>query len=256
MTPHHEHELSARLASHVRSTDAVPDDAVERAQARLTARMRRARGPARTRVQAWLAATAAAMLAVVMMADPMLSGGNDAFAAVQAHFHHFDTLSMTVVQRLGDKPLQNSRTVVDARGVVRTDVGDQLSIIVDPPRGRVLTLLHEPRQAMVAAIPKTTVATDQPLPWLEELRNFKGQARPLSDTRIIDGRTAHGWVLQTAGGTLELWADADNLPVSMRQHGEGGLAIDYRLEFDRPIPPGWLSSDPPAGYALAAPDGD
>lgn len=257
MTHRHEHELSERLAAHVRSTDAVPDEAIHRAQAQLTARMQQARRPARAPARAWWAVTATAVLAIaVIIAGPMLSGGGDAFAAVQAHFRHFDTLSMTITQRFDGQPLQTSHTIVDARGVVRTDVGDQLSVIVDAPRGRLLTLLHDSRQAMIATIPKNKPAADDALSWLDDVRNFKGQAAPLSDTRIIDGRTAHGWSLQAGGTTMELWADADGLPLAMRQLGGGGLEIDYRFEFDRPIAPGLLSSDVPAGYAPVAPDED
>jgi len=257
MSRHHESELSATLAAHVRSTDAVPDDAIDSAQARLTARLQQQRKPARAPARAWWAVTATAVLAIAaIIAMPMLSGGGDAFAAVQAHFRHFDTLSMTITQHFGGQPLQTSHTVVDARGVVRTDVGDQLSVIVDAPRGRVLTLLHAPRQAMIATIPKNKPAADDALSWLDDVRDFKGQATPLPDTRIIDGRTAHGWTLQAGGTTMELWADAEGLPLAMRQLGDGGLEIDYRFEFDQPIPPGLLSSDVPAGYTPVAPDED
>jgi hypothetical protein len=257
MTHRHEDELSATLASHVRSTGAVPDEAINRAQARLTARMQQTRRPARVPARAWWAVTATAVLAIaVIIAGPMLSGGGDAFAAVQARFQHFTTLSMTITQRYGGKPLQTSHTIVDARGIVRTDVGDQLSVIVDAPRGRILTLLHEPRQAMIATIPKNRPADDDALSWLDDLRNFKGQATPLPDTRIIDGRTARGWTLQAGGTTMELWADAEGMPLAMRQLGGGGLEIDYRFEFDRPIAPEYLSSDPPAEYAPVVPDED
>ncbi len=263
MTHRHEDELSATLASHVRSTEAVPDEGINRAQAQLTARMQQARRPARAPARAWWAVTATAVLAIaVIIAGPMFSGGSDAFAAVQARFQHFTTLSMTITQRYGGKPLQTSHTIVDARGVVRTDVGAvrtdvgaQLSVIVDAPRGRVLTLLHARRQAMIATIPENKPAADDALSWLEDLRNFKGKATPLPNTRIIDGRTARGWTLQAGGTTMELWADADGLPLEMRQGG-GGLEIDYRFEFDRPIPPGLLSSDVPAGYTPVAPDED
>ncbi len=257
MSRHHENELSATLAAHVRSTDAVPDDAIDGAQARLTARLQQARRPARAPARAWWAVTATAVLAIAaIIAMPMLSGGGDAFAAVQAHFRHFDTLSMTITQRFGGQPLQTSHSIVDARGVVRTDVGDQLSVIVDAPRGRVLTLLHAPRQAMIATIPKNKPAADDALSWLDDVRDFKGQATPLPDTRIIDGRTAHGWTLQAGGTTMELWADAEGLPLAMRQLGDGGLEIDYRFEFDQPIPPGLLSSDVPAGYTPVVADED
>ena len=93
------------------------------------------------------------------------------------------------------------------------------------------------------------------LSWLDDVRIFKGQATPLLYTLIIDGRTAHGWTLQVGGTTMKLWADADGLPLAMRQLG-GGLEIDYRFEFDRPIAPGLLSSDVPAGYAPVVPDAD
>ena len=257
MNHRHEDELSATLAAHVRSTDAVPDEAIHRAQAQLTARMQQARRPARTAVRAWWAVTATAVLAIAaIIAGPMLSGGGDAFAAVQAHFQRFNTLSMTITQRFDGQPLQTSHTIVDARGVVRTDVGDQLSVIVDASRGRLLTLLHDSRQAMIATIPKNKPAADDALSWLDDVRNFKGQATPLPDTRIINGRTARGWSLQTGGTTMELWADADGLPLAMRQLGGGGLEIDYRFEFDQPIAPGLLSSEVPMGYAPVAPDED
>lgn len=263
-----DHELSEPLAASVRSTDAVPDDAVDGAQARLLARLQAApRRPAHAGARTWwMAAAATLAIAVLVVATaPMLPGNGDAFAAVQARFRDFDTLAMTIVQRFDGQPLQTSRTVVNARGVLRTDVGDELSIIVDPTRGRLLTLLHGPREAMLASIPKTTApdhgtgaqaSQDGTLSWLATLRTFKGEATPLAGTRIIDGHRAHGWRLSVQGITMELWADADGLPLAMRQLGGGGLEIDYRFEFDRPIPPGYLRSDPPAGYAQVQPDKD
>jgi hypothetical protein len=259
MSPRFENELSRPLAERLRAvdTDGASEEAVDNAQQRLRARLQRARAPSRAPARGWwaVAATVAVALAV-SISLPMLPGNGDAFAAVQARFRHFETLSMTVVQRVRGEPLQTSRTVVDARGVVRTDVGEQLSVIVDAPRGRILTLLHAPREAMIASIPKTTAAQDDALPWLDDLRNFKGRATPLPGTRIIDGRTARGWTLELQGMTMTLWADADGLPLAMRQHGGAGLEIDYRFEFNQPIAPGLLSSDVPAGYTPVVPDGD
>ncbi|MBP6750294.1 MAG: hypothetical protein KA144_11695 [Xanthomonadaceae bacterium] len=266
----YENELSASLGAHVRgmsasatdpTTDSAADAAAEAAQARLLARMRLANAQTREGARSaprgvWAVAATVMVALAIGIAIPMLSGNNDAFAAVQARFRDFETLSMTVVQRFGDRATQTTRTVVDSRGVLRTDVGTQLSVIVDAPRRRILTLLHEPRQAMIAPIPNTGAPQDGTLSWLEELRAFKGNATPLKETRVIDGRTAHGWLLKLPGGDMTLWADDDGLPLAMRQQGGGGLEIDYRFEFDRPIPPGWLSSDPPAGYTPVAPDED
>jgi hypothetical protein len=259
-----EDELSASLKSHVRDVGAAAngpaiDRAADAAQIRLIARLRHARAPSqatsRTTSRGWWAFAASAMIALAIgIAVPMLSGNSDAFAAVQARFVEFQTLSMTITQRFGHRATQTSHTVIDDRGVVRTDVGDRLSVIVDAPRGRVMTLLHEPRQAMIAPIPKSAAAKDDALSWLDELRAFKGNATRLKETRIIDGRTAHGWRVKLPGGTMTLWADDNDLPLAMQQIGGGELTIDYRFVFDRPIPPAHLSSDPPAGYTPVQPD--
>jgi hypothetical protein len=259
MSPRFEDELPRSLAERVRAVeaDAAGDDAVAAAQQRLRERLQHKRKPSRAPARGWWAVAATMVIALaVSIVLPMLPGNGEAFAAVQARFRHFETLSMTVTQRFRGEPLQTSHILVDARGVVRTDVGEQLSVIVDAPRGRLLTLLHEPREAMIAGIPKTKAAQDDALPWLDDLRDFKGQATPLPGTRLIDGRTARGWTLELQGMTMTLWADADGLPLAMRQHGGAGLEIDYRFEFDRPIPPGRLSSDVPAGYTPVAADGD
>ena len=59
----HRQELSARLAAYVRSTDSVPADAIDRAQAQLGARLQQARKPVRASLRVWWAVTATAVLA-------------------------------------------------------------------------------------------------------------------------------------------------------------------------------------------------
>lgn len=255
MNQRFDHELSAALAQQVREADAVAADAVERAQQRLSQRLRDAARPRRVHAPRWFAASAlAALLVVAVMSVPMLSGGGDAFAAVQDRLRQFTHLDMSITQRAQGQVIQTSRTLVDAQGRLRTDVGDQLSIIVDPKRGRVLTLLHAPRQAMVTALPKAGAAQGDTLRWLDDLRNFKGKATPLAGTRVIDGHRAHGWSLRLHGVDMEIWADASGLPLALRQNGGAGLEIDYRFTLDGPVAPGRLSSDPPAGYVLVDPD--
>lgn len=257
MNQRFEHELSETLAAAVREHDAVPAAMVERAQARLDQRLREAVRPRRPGMPRWVGASALAALAMVaLMAGPMLSGGGDAFAAMQERLRHFTSLDMQVTQRVQGRVIQTSRTVVDARGVVRTDVGDELSVIVDPVRARSLTLLHGAKQAMRVALPASGATPAASLRWLDELRNFKGEARRLPGTRTIEGRTALGWSLRANGVDMEVWTDADGLPLALRQQGGAGLEIDYRFTLDRPIAPGRLSTDPPPGYALVDPDRD
>lgn len=250
-------ELSPALADAVTAAQAVPEADVEQAQARLASTL--ANRPRRRESQArgWLAVTATAMAALVLMIGlPLLSGQGDAFAAAQAHFRNFRTLQMDITQRHQGEVLQTSRTLVNAAGVTRTDVGTQLSIIVDPARGRLLTLLHDTREAMLTPIPKQAHDPGDELAWLEELRDFGGRATPLQPTRQIEGKTARGWTLQLRGNTVELWTTNDGLPLEMRMGGSTGLQIDYRFVFDGPVAPGVLQSEVPRGYTVVAPDRD
>jgi hypothetical protein len=121
-------------------------------------------------------------------------------------------------------------------------------------QGRVLTLLHDSREAMLTSIPKSQPRNQQPLSWLEELRNFKGEATQLPNKRMIDGHSAQGWALNLQGIKMEIWADANGLPLQMRQEGGAQLLIDYRFKFDQPNINQQLSTTSPSDYKLVSPD--
>lgn len=256
MTIPTEEKLSPALAEAVQAAQEVPTAAVDAAQLRLTAalqaRPQRQRPAARRWAMAGLTAMAALVLAIGL---PFLSGQGDAFAAVQAHFRQFRTLQMDVVQRHGGEVMQTSRTRVDAAGATRTDIGESLSIVVDPARGRVLTLLHEEKQAVVATITPHVAATGSDIAWLEKLRRYSGKATPLPEKRAIAGQSAQGWLLDLGGSATELWADADGLPLEMRVLG-GRVQIDYRFAFDVEFAPGVFDSEVPVGYMQVAADGN
>lgn len=256
MTTPTEENLSAALTDAVQAARAVPAAAVDGAQDRLV-RALQGRAPRRARApRRWAMAGVGAMAALVLAISlPFLLGQGDAFAAVQAHFRDFRTLQMDVVQRHGEQVLITSRIRVDAAGATRTDIGDALSVVVDPAHGRVLTLLHEEHRAVVAAIPAHAAATGKDIAWLAELRRFSGKATALPETRTIAGRTAQGWSLALANGNVEIWADADGLPLEMRTLG-GPLQIDYRFTFDVDFAADVLAVAVPAGYAEEAADTD
>jgi hypothetical protein len=257
MTRHFDHELSPALAKAVAALPEAADAAVDAAQQRLAARLAQAPRAPRARAGRWLAVAASAAAALVLVvALPLFTGGGDAFAAAQQHLRTFQRLAMDVTQRYRGEVIQTSRTVVDAQGVLRTDVGTQLSVIVDPPRGRVLTLLHEPREALLVAFAPAPMAPADPLQWLQDVRDFQGQATALPETRMIDGRVAQGWQLDVRGSRLVLWTDRDGLPLSLQMQGGAELQIDYRFEFEPDLPEGLLSSDIPAGYTEVTPDED
>lgn len=243
------HELPETLAAAVRASNEVPEAAVQAAQARLQVRMAQAR-PAR---RPWLGrglalAATASVVALAFLFSPLLPGGGDAFAATLERFRHFTSLDMRVVQHMNGQLIQTSHIRVDAAGRTRTDVGDQLSVIVDPARGRVLTLLHEPHEALLGVIPVSQATPGQGLDWLQALRQFKGKATPIAGSRVIQSQRAQGWSLDAGGQKLQLWANAQGLPLALTMGGASGLTIEYSFAFD--APGAVLSSDPPTGYRV------
>lgn len=129
-------------------------------------------------------ATSLTLVVVILAGSPLLTSSSVAFAAVRNHFRHCRNLTMHVTQRMAGAVIQASTTTIDDRGIVRTDIGSQMSIIVDPVAGRTLTLLHQPKQAMLAPLPKSAPAVDQALDWLQELREFRGQSTRLPVRQI------------------------------------------------------------------------
>ncbi len=246
-----EQPLSAALAEHVQATAAVPETAVNAAQRKLAARLQQAGetkptfGSRRLAFAAVMALTACALIIL-----PLLPDSGRAFAAVRAHFLDFNTLAMQVEQRFNGETVQTSRMLVGADGSVRTDVGDQLSIIVDNTRRQLLTLLHDSREASLMPLPALPTTPDASLDWLEEIRQFQGKAVRLKNTRRIDGRQAQGWALDLGATQMVLWVDAEGLPIAMEQDASASLEIRYRFQFNVPVSPGQLSSVVPAGYAL------
>jgi hypothetical protein len=255
----HQHELSAPLAQLLQSVAAVPEAATAAAQERLLTRLPQASVSARPARRAWLLAAASGVATVLTLALlPLFSEAAGAFAAVQTRLRNFNTMVLQVTQRAQGKIVQSSTITVDALGVVRTDIGQELSVIVDPPRGRVLTLLHQPKQALVSTIAISSAQSDSngALSWLDDVRNFQGKATAIATPRLIDGRKAYGWTLPARGSQLELWVDAQGWPVSMHMAGAAQMDIDYRFAFDRALPANTLSSEPPAGYTMVVADKD
>lgn len=253
MNPSFENELSHALAGHVDATAAVPEAAVAAAQHRLTARLQQVAQPPRLKRQRGLAfAGIAAVALAAMLVLPLLPDSGRAFAAVRAHFSNFDTLTMQVQQHHNGILLQTTEMLLDADGSLRTDVGDQMSVVVDQTRHELLILLHEPRQARVTPLPNVQARPDAALDWLQQIREFQGEAKKLKQTRMIDGREAQGWALDTGAMQLLLWVDDQGLPIAMEQSGVAKMEMRYRFQFNVPVPSGHLSSVVPAGYTLVA----
>lgn len=254
MNDRFDHELSQGLAQQVEAARSVPEAHVAAAQVALQARLAHRSARRRPGATRWLGAalTAAAALAIVL-ALPFLPQSEPAFAAVRRHLLEFGTLSMQVEQYSAGRPLQQSRVLLDAQGRVRVDVGEQLSMVLDSAQGRMLMLLHGPRVARPMALPAVPPEAAGPVDLLQQIREFQGEARRLPQTRMIEGRVAHGWELALPSTTLVLWADAQGLPLAMEQDS-GGLQLRFRFEFEPALAPGQLATTLPPGYTWAEAD--
>jgi hypothetical protein len=244
--------LSATLESHLAAlrADVPADSAADMAQARLVARIGRRAPRPRLRELVIGAATACA-LAVLAFGPLFVAREVVAFDDVQRHFRDFTTLVMTIDTTMGGTSLPRNTVTATRDGRVRVDVGTQLSVVLDPKRGRGVSLLHDAR----AAAPFAFVPGgrgNEALDWLDELRTFTGVAERIEATRTIAGQPAYGWTLTLANQRTELWANADGLPLSMRVDGAGPVELAFGFTFDEPVDDARLSLDPPPGYAEAS----
>lgn len=213
---------------------------------------RRSSGVARAarKTRGWLAAAAtAAVVTVAVLWLPFGPTPALAFANVQKHFRDFRTLRFEVEQRMDGRRVMKSRVSVTHDGNVRTDVGDDITVIVNSTQRQVLTLMHRARIAVPSALDKPATKEDA-LAWLDHIRDFQGEAKTLSGTRWIGGHRAYGWELQTAAGRIVLWATEDGLPLEMTVASSTPIQLDFDFEFDLALDANYFSTEIPAGYSV------
>jgi len=235
------------------ATREPPADMVNAAQQRLEAAIaaRVATVPAprvRRGVTGWLAAGATAMAALVAVVLLPLTP-TPAFAAVQEHFRDFRTLRFDMTQQVAGQTGIATHVATTRDGRSRTDVGTDVSVIVNTAEGRVLTLIHPQHVAMQMPIGGDP-GDDDSLDWLEDIRKFKGAATRLPEPRTIGGREAYGWKLRTGNMDIVLWATESGLPLEMQMTGAQQMRFEFHFEFDLPLPDSMFSTAIPAGYRL------
>src|SRR5688572_10012320 len=225
--------------------------AVQEAQRRLETRIAGVAANPRvrkTRVGGWLAAAAsAAAVAIAALWLPFASTTALAFSDVQKHFSDYDTLSFVVQQHVNGELAMKARVSMRKDGSVRTEVGDDVVVIVNSTEQRVLTLLTQPRIAMVSPLGKAATQDDS-LEWIDEVRQFEGAARLLPQTRTIKGRQARGWELPTSAGQIVLWATPEGLPLEMNLNVGVNIDMSFDFEFNPTLAAETFSTAIPAGY--------
>jgi len=231
----------------------IDEQSVRAAQRKLDDVIARRMAEKQPRVQSvrkagWLAAAASAVVAVFGLLWLPLNP-TPAFAAVQQHFRDFQTLRFVIEQRVEGQPTARTRVQATRSGNVRTEVGDDVSVIVNSAQNRVLTLIRSSRMAIVSPL-EHAVEEEDTLKWLKDIREFQGLATALPEPRVIDGQKVFGWQLKIEGVDMVLWATAAGLPLQMTMNPTTQLQLDFHFEFDVPLAPETFSTEVPAGYSI------
>jgi outer membrane lipoprotein-sorting protein len=231
------------------------DAAQKKLEAAVSAKIAARPHRAAKRARGWLAAAASAAVAVVAVVWlPLGTAPALAFAQVQQHFRDFRTLRFDLEQRMNGETIMSARVSIRHDGSVRTEVGEDVVVVVNSTEMRVLTLVKSSRMAVVSPLDAAGKKEDA-LKWLDDIRDFQGAARELPGSRIIEGQRAHGWSLDTLGGTIELWANDEGLPLEMKLDQGMELEMSFDFEFDLELPEDLFSTQVPDGYRLGGEEG-
>jgi hypothetical protein len=228
-----------------------PDEnLVQDAQRKLETRLAQAseRRPPARRMGGWLAAAASAAAVVASVLWLPLQS-TPAFGAVQQHFRDFRTLRFDLEQRMNGEQIIRTRISLLANGSVRTEVGDDVVVIVNTEEKQVLTLLQSAKLGVLSPL-TAPIQRDDAMAWLDEVREFQGMARELPGTRIIQGQKARGWELPLDHGNIVVWANEDSVPLEMQIGDDFKMELSFRFEFDPVLPEKLFSTQVPAGYTL------
>ena len=145
--------------------------------------------------------------------------------------------------------LMKSRVNVRADGSVRTEVGENIVVVVNTQERRVMTLVKPERAAVITPLPQPGTREDA-MEWLQQIRDFQGAARALPETRVIRGQRAHGWELPLQQGKMVLWANDAGLPLEMKLDQGVSMDMSFDFEFEPSVPADFFSTEVPDGYTL------
>ncbi|MEX2499869.1 MAG: hypothetical protein WD397_13450 [Wenzhouxiangellaceae bacterium] len=227
------------------------------AQRKLIARIDAEKTPSRHARAGWGWATAAlaAVLLPMLMWMPGTNGGL-VFADVQRFFTDFETLSARLTTTMREETILEMDIRVDAQDRVRLDAGGGFSYVIDPNRSLMLQLFHDRKQAMLMPLSEPGAVDEaEAIDWLEDIREFQGQAELLDETMVIGGQQAYGFSLAAGGMNMTLWATESGQPLRLQMQptdlpGPHGIETRMDFEFDRPLDESLFSLTPPESYRL------
>lgn len=230
---------------------------VDRAQRRLVECLESRHPPGRgiARVLGWGMAAAAVLLVPMLLWMPGTTGGV-AFAEVQRYFLGFETMTVRLATTIDGNEVMDMTIRVDDRNRARLDSGDGFSYVIDPQRAQMLLLFHDQQRASFVPLGAgRDAAAEAGLDWLDDIRQFQGEAESLDETIVIRGQEAYGFRLETGGMNMTLWAAESGEPLRLLLRPESApakTAVETRMdfEFDSALDEALFSLTPPANYVL------
>lgn len=188
------------------------------------------------RFMRWAGGAVAAALLITLVPQIMPGNGGVAFARVQSWFEDFRTVHTTTVTTQGDRELSRIETWATADGSMRLESGPVVQIF-DASAGTMHTLLPGDRVMSMPVPMDEAAAPAASMEWVQEIRDFQGQAQRLPETRRIDGQEAVGFRLMIDGITVDLWAQPETgRPILMELMMANDVTMRTRLAFDQALP--------------------
>jgi hypothetical protein len=211
-------------------------DADDIAQAARRFREKLVRGQSRQRRWRLPALVGAASVALMLVfAGSLFIPGNSgtAFAQAQQWLESFRTLRAETTVVAGDA-VSSVVAWLDASGDTRVESLGSTTII-KPDEGMIYMLRADGGYFAQRITSERIVGSATE--FLDNIREFRGDADLLTETRIVDGISAVGYALQVEGATNVLWIDpADGRPLLVEAQMPGGQTMRTVLTFDLPLP--------------------
>ncbi len=219
----------------------LPEESLDAATARARSRLPSQAPRTRTQFMSWRLAGATGFAVAALMLVPLLMPGHNgsAFAEAQAWFEAYRTLHVTTVMEQNGNRFSRMEVWADDKGSVRIEM-DPVTHIIDAGSDTMHILLPG-NQVMSKPVltAGSTGPSDKTFAWVQDIRDFQGDAQVLEETRVIEGIEASGYSLSVDGSSFILWVDpADNRPLQVEGELPGGLTMRSDLQFDMALPAG------------------
>lgn len=217
------------------------------------------------------AGSAAAFLSVAF--SFILFGGSSApaFASVQERLQTISTMQYSSEMRSNGTAFMRMQVYYREPGQLRVETqpltensGAASSInVIDVVAGKGIIFFPGQKIAVPFEFDPTkgeATPQDNPLYWLETVRNYKGPVKQL-ESKLVNNVLANGFVIESSGVITTLWTDVDtDLPVKLRvelpaaDSGQAPFVMIADVQFNQPMMDELFSMDVDNRYKRVSPD--